>query len=109
MRYNGGGSYMSQDTLKRLIKGDRSTYKPKGVEDPKEHTPWYLPKVFYGLVELSEAQRRSRKIARMAGKEKDDADQQILKDYKNQMSKIMEALGINMTQLKQMLNSKADY
>ena len=40
---------------------------------------------------------------------KGGADQQILKDYKNQMSKIMEALGINMTQLKQMLNSKADY
>ena len=109
MRYNGGGSYMSQGTLKKLIKGGRSTYKPKGVEDPREFTPWYLPKIFYGLVELSKDQQKSRKISRMQGPKKDEADQQILKDYKDQMGKIMEALGINMTQLKQMLNSKADY
>ena len=107
MSYNGGGSYMSQDTLKRLIKGTRSTYRPKGKPDPREHTPWYLPKVFYGLVELSKEQSKSREIARLAGK--GEADQKILKDYKANMKPIMEALGINMSQLKQMLNSKADY
>ena len=107
MRYNGGGSYMSQDTLKRLIKGTRSSYRPKGKPDPREFTPWHLAKVFYGLVDLSDAQKRSREISRLAGKGAND--QKILKDYKAQMNQIMEALGINLTQMKQLLNSKADY
>ena len=107
MRYNGGGSYMSQDTLKRLITGKRSSYRPKGVPDPREFTPWHLAKVLYGLVNLSKEQSKARTQSRNRGTA--DVDQRILDNYKAQMNQIMKALGIDLTQMKQLLNSKADY
>ena len=96
MAYNGGGDYMSADTLKRLIFGERSTYK-----NAKDVTPWYLAKVFSGLAPLSKAQTASRKISITPKAIK--KDQGILKEYQNSLSKIYKNLNLDMSTLKKML------
>ena len=96
MAYNGGGDYMSADTLKRLIFGERSTYK-----NARDVTPWYLAKVFSGLVPLSKAQTASRKISITPKAIK--KDQGILKEYQNSLSKIYKNLNLDMSTLKKML------
>ena len=96
MAYNGGSDYMDPDTLKKLTLGQRSSYK-----NPTDVTPWYLAKVFSGLVPLSEAQQASRKIAVTPKAIK--KDQRLLKEYQNSTSKIFQNLNIDVFRMKKML------
>ena len=101
MRYNGGRDFMSNDTLNRLVKGDRSKYK-----DDTDVTPWHMAKTFYGLVPLSKAQMRYRAKHEnnKAGQKSDKAQ---LTQYRMKMDMRFKALGLDMKRLKKLLQEDA--